>query len=305
MTAAEGRPAGVRSVGVVGLGKMGRPIAGHLLDRGHRVVGVDLDPRAGADLDAAGMQRAAGPDDLAGVDVVLVLVEGRSAAGVLLVDGGYRPALKNCLTLVCSTVEPDLMRTLHAAAESAGARLLDAPLCRGDHGARQGNLLALVGGSAAALGECEDLLRVFCSDVVLVGGPGAGQAAKLVNNLLLWSNIASVAEALQLGEALGVRRASMVEALLPSSARSWVLDTWDRPRDLPWAHEDMRMVLEASTGAGLSLPLSGLVHEVIKGIRSRGLLREGGFQTDGWLLPAIEDSGEIGHGPSDGDGDGA
>ena len=283
------RLAEMRTVGVVGLGKMGRPIAGHLLEMGHRVVGVDLDPQAGADLEAAGMQRGAGPDDLAGTDVCLVLVEGRAVATIVLDGGAYRPALKDCLTLVCSTVEPDLMRTLHAAADVAGARLLDAPLCRGDHGARQGDLLALVGGSGAALRECEGVLQAFCSDVVHVGGPGAGQVAKLVNNLLLWSNIASVVEALQLGEALGVRRAAMVEALLPSSARSWVLETWQRPRDLPWAHEDMRMVLEASTEAGLSLPLTGLVHELIKGTRARGVLRDGGFQTDGWLMPAYED----------------
>jgi 3-hydroxyisobutyrate dehydrogenase-like beta-hydroxyacid dehydrogenase len=281
--------ASVRTVGVVGLGKMGAPIAAHLLRHGHSVVGVDLDPAAGADLVAAGMQRADGADDLAGVEICLVLVEGRSAERVLLADGGYRPALVDCLTLVCSTVEPEPMRALHAAADGAGARLLDAPLCRGDHGARQGDLLALVGGSRELLAECEDVLRAFCSEVVHVGGPGAGQVAKLVNNLLLWANITSIVEALQLGEALGVRRAPLVQALLPSSARSWVLETWQRPRALPWAHEDMRMVLEASTEAGLSLPLSGLVHELIKGIRSREVLRDGGFQADGWQLPAHED----------------
>jgi len=89
-----------------------------------------------------------------------------------------------------------------------------------------------------------------------------------------------------------VRRAALVEALLPSSARSWVLETWQRPRDLPWAHEDMRMILEASTDVGLSLPLSGLVHELITGIRSREVLREGGFQTEGWRMPAREEPAE-------------
>ncbi len=278
-----------RTVGVVGLGRMGAPIAGHLLRAGHRVVGVDLDPGAGAELEPAGLRRAAGPDDLAGVDVCLVLVEGRGVADVLLLDGAYRPALTGCATLVCSTVEPESMRALHEAAGAAGARLLDAPLCRGDHGARRGDLLALVGGPADVLADCSEVLGAFCSEVVRVGGPGAGQVAKLVNNLLLWTTIAGVTEALQLGEALGVRRGPLVEALLPSSARSWVLETWERPRDLPWAHEDMRMVLEASTAAELSLPLSGVVHELIKGIRSRGVLREGGLQAEGWLMPAHED----------------
>lgn len=278
-----------RTVGVVGLGKMGRPIAGHLLEAGHRVIGVDLDPTAGADLEPAGLRRGATPDDLEGADVCIILVEGRSAADVLLSDGEYRPVFTGCTTLVCSTVDPELMGSLYAAADAADGRLLDAPLCRGDHGARRGDLLALVGGSAALLEDCAGVLRAFCSDVVRVGGPGAGQVAKLVNNYLLWANIASITEGLQLGEALGVRRAALVDALLPSSARSWVLETWERPRDLPWAHEDMRMVLEASTDAGLSLPIAGLVHEVIKGVRTRGVLRDGGLQTSGWRMPAREE----------------
>ena len=91
-------------------------------------------------------------------------------------------------------------------AAADGGRLLDAPLCRGDHAARQGTLLALVGGDAGVLERTADVLRVFCSDVVHIGGPGAGQTAKLVNNMLLWSTIASVVEGLRLAERLGVQR---------------------------------------------------------------------------------------------------
>jgi 3-hydroxyisobutyrate dehydrogenase-like beta-hydroxyacid dehydrogenase len=178
------------------------------------------------------------------------------------------------------------MRRLHAIAAADGGRLLDTPLCRGDHAARQGTLLALVGGDAAVLARTDDVLRAFCSDVVHIGGPGAGQTAKLVNNMLLWSNIASVVEGLRLAERLGVQRGPLVEGLLLSSASSWVLETWGRPREIPWADEDMRLVLAAAERAGLSTPISRVVQEAIAEVRSSGALADGGFGAHGWAQPA-------------------
>jgi 3-hydroxyisobutyrate dehydrogenase-like beta-hydroxyacid dehydrogenase len=139
------------------------------------------------------------------------------------------------------------------------------------------------------LARCADVLRAFCSDVVHVGGPGAGQTAKLVNNMLLWSNIVSVAEGLRLAEELGVRRGPLVEGLLHSSAGSWVLETWGRPRELPWADEDMRMVLDAADRIGLDAPVSSVVQRVIGAVRASGMLADGGFGTAGWSLPARAD----------------
>ena len=151
-----------------------------------------------------------------------------------------------------------------------------------------------MGGDAEVLARTTDVLRAFCSDVVHVGGPGAGQTAKLVNNMLLWSNIASVVEGLRLAERLGVQRGPLVEGLLLSSASSWVLETWARPREIPWAEEDMRMVLESAERVGLDTPLSRVVQEAIAAVRTSGAVAEGGFGSSGWEQPAYPD----------GDGDG-
>jgi 3-hydroxyisobutyrate dehydrogenase-like beta-hydroxyacid dehydrogenase len=261
---------------------MGGPIAGHLVAAGHEVLGLDPDPAAGP----ASVRRVAEADGLADCEAVVVTAGGSAVRGIVLDDAGLRPAWRHRDVLVCSTVDPAEMRRLHEAAARDGGRLLDAPLCRGDHGAREGTLLALVGGDAATLARTQDVLRAFCSDVVHVGGPGAGQAAKLVNNLLLWSTIASVVEGLRLAEELGVQRGPLVDGLLKSSAASWVLETWARPRELPWADEDMRMILDAAERAGVETPVSRVVQGAIAGVRDSGVLTEGGFGAPGWARPA-------------------
>ncbi len=225
-------------------------------------------------------------DALGECDVVLVTAGGRAVGDILVVDGRLRPVWRDRDVLVCSTVDPEEMRRLHDIAADDGGRLLDTPLCRGDHAARQGTLLALVGGDAAVLERTADVLRVFCSDVVHIGGPGAGQTAKLVNNMLLWSTIASVVEGLRLAERLGVQRGPLVEGLLLSSANSWVLETWARPREIPWADEDMRLVLAAAERAGLPAPMSRVVQEAIAEVRSSGAVADGGFGATGWAQPA-------------------
>jgi 3-hydroxyisobutyrate dehydrogenase-like beta-hydroxyacid dehydrogenase len=282
------------AVGVVGLGRMGSPMAGHLVAAGSEVLGYDPYPAAAV---PEGVARAAAMDDMAACDVVLVTAGGRVVGDILVGDDGrLRPVWRDRDVLVCSTVDPEEMRRLHEVAGRDGGRLLDTPLCRGDHGARQGTLLALVGGDPEVLARTRGVLGAFCSDVVHVGGPGAGQTAKLVNNMLLWANIASVVEGLRLAERLGVQRGPLVEGLLLSSADSWVLETWDRKREIPWADEDMRMVLEAAARVDLPAPVSAMVQEAIAEVRSSGVLTEGGFGTTGWEQPAYPAGSEAGTG---------
>jgi 3-hydroxyisobutyrate dehydrogenase-like beta-hydroxyacid dehydrogenase len=273
-----------RTTGVIGLGRMGGPMAGHLAAAGHEVLASDPAPGAEA---PEGVQRVPDAAELGRCDVVLVTAGGRAVADILVGDDGrLRREWRGPDVLVCSTVDPEEMRRLHEVAARDGGRLLDTPLCRGDHAARQGTLLALVGGDADVLARTDGVLRAFCSDVVHVGGPGAGQTAKLVNNMLLWSNIASVVEGLRLAERLGVQRGPLVEGLLLSSANSWVLETWARPREIPWADEDMRMVLESAQRVGLDAPVSRVVQEAIAEVRRSGAVAEGGFGAAGWTEPA-------------------
>jgi 3-hydroxyisobutyrate dehydrogenase-like beta-hydroxyacid dehydrogenase len=105
-----------------------------------------------------------------------------------------------------------------------------------------------------------------------------------------------VVEGLRLAERLGVRRGPLVEGLLRSSANSWVLQTWDREREIPWADEDMRMVLAAAGRVDLPAPMSRVVQEAIAEVRSSGVLAEGGFGAVGWEQPAYPAGEEAGTG---------
>lgn len=279
MSAANG--VGPRSVGVVGLGKMGRPIARHIATKGFDVVGFDLDAQAVAAARADGVGIAADLDELlAAVDVLLVAVDTEPAVrGIVnaaaaawgrdeLAPGQTRD---DKIAIILATITVTAMRELDTVAEAAGFSLLDGPLCKGEQAAEDGDLLILIGGAASTYETCKPVIECFTGDIYHLGGIGTGQAAKLVNNLVLWASISATSEGFWLASELGADLHVMREALLKSSGRTWALETWYRPRDMPWATKDMGMVLEEANRAGLSLPMAGVIHEVIKTVKQRGL----------------------------------
>lgn len=264
------------SVGVVGLGKMGRPIARHIRAAGHTIVGYDLDDSARAAAAADGVHVAADLDDLLLQSPVLLIAVDTEPAVRDVVDAAAAiwrrvPDQAHRVAVVLATITVTAMRELAAIGSAEGFELLDAPLCKGEQAAEDGTLLTLAGGKESVYERCRPLLDSFSSEVYFLGGVGTGQAAKLVNNLVLWATISATSEGFWLAEELGADLPVMREALLKSSARTWALETWNRPRTMPWAAKDMGMVLEEANRAGLSLPMSGVVHEVIKTVRRRGL----------------------------------
>jgi 3-hydroxyisobutyrate dehydrogenase-like beta-hydroxyacid dehydrogenase len=260
------------SVGLVGLGAMGLPIARHVVRGGFRVLGYDLDADAVAAAAAAG---ASPCEDLESLlreaDVVLVLVDGEPAV-VSIVEAACRCGAQSPagqILVIGATIRPTLQRRLADTAAEAGLTLLDGPLCKGSIAAEEGTLLLMGGGDKDAYERCLPVFECFTSDRYLLGPVGAGQVGKLVNNLILWASICSTTEGLRLSEELGVDLDVLIEALLKSSGRTWALETWRRPREMPWAEKDMRMVLEEANESGLSLPLSGVLHEVVKDVKAR------------------------------------
>lgn len=270
---------GERTVGVVGLGKMGRPIARHIAAKGFTVTGFDLDPAATEAVRPDGVGIAA---DLADVldrsDIVLVAVDTERAVRSVVEAAarGWRSDAApgadgdQKIVVVLATITVTAMRELGQIGADAGFALLDGPLCKGEQAAEDGDLLTLVGGEQATYDACKPVLECFSGDIYHLGGLGTGQAAKLVNNLILWSSMSATSEGFWLAEHLGADLHVMREALLKSSGKTWALETWYRPRDMPWAAKDMGMILEEATRAGMSLPLSGVVHEVIKTVKQRG-----------------------------------
>jgi 3-hydroxyisobutyrate dehydrogenase/2-hydroxy-3-oxopropionate reductase len=144
--------------------------------------------------------------------------------------------------------------------------VLDAPICRGRFAADEGTLLALVGGKADVVERGRAVYGCFCSDYAHLGDVGHGQVGKTMNNLLLWINAVGLIEAGRLAESTGIDLAKLRAALLMSSGASDALKEWDMI-SFTWALKDMQIVADLTDKAGLSLPVTGAIKELVKDAR--------------------------------------
>lgn len=253
-------------IGIVGVGRMGLAIAGHLMRHGYRVVAQDVDAKACAAARSAGATIAATPADV-GRDASFVIVAvgyDDEATAVLLGEGGLLETMGHgSAVAVSSTCTPEHVRMLAERAAAKNVALLDAPICRGQRAADDGTMLCLCGGAAAVFERARPILRTFCADVHLLGDVGAGQFGKAMNNYLLWVNGVALIEAGRLAEANGMDLVKLREALLISSGGSDALKHWDNVSFI-WALKDMQIVLKIADKAGLSLPVAGTIKELVK-----------------------------------------
>lgn len=268
--AAAKRP--LKSVGIIGLGKMGLPIARHLAHKGFDVTGFDVNPAAAAKAREVGTKIVRSPAQVAAAsDLVIVIVGFDSEVNEALfgpkgIMEGARPGL---IVAIGSTISPSTMRDLpeRTACSRKRVTFIDAPLCRGEPAAEAGDLLLLGGGDKAAFERCRPAFETFASAIHYLGGLGAGQVGKMVNNLILWACISANDEGLKLAGALGIEQEPLRQALLESSARNWALEMHLVDLPMPWAEKDMSLVLHEADDARVSLPLCGVIKEVIKGIK--------------------------------------
>ena len=165
-----------------------------------------------------------------------------------------------------STAKPDTVKALDQRARAQGVDVLDAPICRGRFAADAGTLLALVGGRPEVVERGRAIYRAFCSDYAHLGEVGHGQVGKTMNNLLLWINAVGLMEAGRLAETTGIDLVRLREALLMSSGASDALKEWDMI-SFTWALKDMQIVGDLTDKAGLSLPITGAIKELVKDAR--------------------------------------
>ena len=262
----------IETVGILGLGKMGAPMAKHLAAKGFKVVGYDPNAAARANGAACGARIAGSPREVAQASDLVIIVVGfdSEVEGVLFdQDGILAGAKPGLIVALGSTVAPQYCKALAARLEQRKATLLDIPLTRGEQAAVRGKLLILGAGDKAAFEACRPAFSSFASDIFHLGPAGAGQVGKMVNNLILWACIAANDEGLRLGHALGVDPEQLRAALHHSSAQNWAMDLRAEDSGMPWAEKDMGIVLHEADLARLSLPLCGSVKEVIKGVKIR------------------------------------
>ncbi len=278
----------IRTVGVVGLGKMGGPLAKHVLAKGYAVVGYDVDTAAVASAKAAGVEIASDCADLASrVDLAIVGVGFDSEVETVvfgddgLLAGAARKDGDGLIVAIASTAAPQTVKDMAARAKvdakDSSVTFLDIPMCRGEQAAVDGRLLVMGGGDRETFDACRPVFEAFSDSIHWLGPLGAGEVGKMVNNLILWSCISANLEAMKLAGALGVEGEPLRRALLDSSAANWALETQIHKAPMPWAEKDMTIVLKEADAARLSLPLCGSVREVIKGIKielGQGMPRE-------------------------------
>src|SRR5262245_60473390 len=253
----------IRNVGIVGLGKMGLPIAKHLLAKGFQVAGCDPAVRG------AGIEMLPSPRELAKVSELVIVVVGFDREVEEVVSSILEAPRKGLIVALASTVAPRYATQLARRLADSGITLLDIPLARGEAAAVAGKLLIYGAGEKAAFEACRPAFSAFASDIFHLGAAGAGQVGKMVNNLILWACISANDEGLRLGEALGVDPQKLKEALSHGSAQNWAMDTMAERSGMPWAEKDMGIVLHEADLARISLPLAGTVKEAIKGLKIR------------------------------------
>lgn len=262
----------IETVGILGLGKMGAPMAKHLAAKGFKVIGYDPVAAACANGARCGARIAGSPREVAQASDLVIIVVGfdREVEGVVFdSDGILAGAKPGLIVALGSTVAPQYCKGLAARLEQRKVILLDIPLTRGEQAAVRGKLLILGAGDNSAFEACRPAFSSFASDIFHLGPAGAGQVGKMVNNLILWACIAANDEGLRLGQALGVDPEPLRAALHHSSAQNWAMDLRAEDSGMPWAEKDMGIVLHEADLARLSLPLCGSVKEVIKGVKIR------------------------------------
>jgi 3-hydroxyisobutyrate dehydrogenase len=218
------------TIGFIGLGNMGGPMAGNLVKAGHTVTGYDLNAAALEALVQAGGKSAASAVDAArGASVVITMLPaGEHVRHVYLHQGGLIDvaAGEKPLLIDCSTIDVESARTVTATAETAGLAMLDAPVSGGTAGAQNGTLTFMVGGTGEAFARGKSVLEAMGKNIFHAGGPGAGQAVKICNNMMLAINMVGVSEGFLLARKLGLDWDKLHQICATATANSWALSNY-------------------------------------------------------------------------------
>jgi len=217
------------NIAFIGVGNMGGPMARNLLKSGDGVTAFDLSAAALKPVtDAGGKSASTALDAAKSADVVITMLPaGTHVRGVYLEkESILTAAKKDALLIDCSTIDIDSARAVHESAEKAGFDFLDAPVSGGTGGAEAGTLAFMCGGSDKAFARAEPILQKMGKRIVHAGGAGAGQAAKICNNMLLAISMIGTCEAFVLGEKLGLDHKKLFDIMSAASGQCWSLTTY-------------------------------------------------------------------------------
>lgn len=266
-------------VAFIGLGNMGLPIAKNLVNAGVHVTGYDIDDSRVEELARAGGHAAASiPAGVETADVVFTMVRTPEQVQAIAVDA-FPAAQPNTYVVDMSTVGPDAITQLAELAGENGLSLIDAPVSGGVVGAEAGTLAVMAGGDPDAFAAVEPLLEILGGNVVRVGELGAGQTAKLCNQLLVGSQLAAIAEAFRLADAADLDLETLYDVLTSGVATSGILEVkgerildadYEPGADIDIQHKDTQMVMELGKRLDEPLYSTAIVNQAFIHARKKG-----------------------------------
>ncbi|WP_115719079.1 3-hydroxyisobutyrate dehydrogenase [Gallaecimonas mangrovi] len=274
-------------VAFIGLGNMGAPMARNLLKAGHEVVAIDLNASAVAEVVSAGAQ-AGTLDTASQCPVVITMLQtGQQVASIYLGETGLLSRLeKGTLVIDSSTIDAATACRVHQEAETLSLDFVDAPVSGGTAGAAAGTLTFIVGGSEHAFSRAQGVLGAMGGNVFHAGGSGAGQVAKICNNMLLSVLMAGTCEALTLGMAHGLNAAVLSDIMKVSSGGNWVLEKYNPVPGVmdntPASNgyqggftsqlmiKDLELAMAAAGAVSASVPMGGLARALYQMHNKKG-----------------------------------
>jgi 2-hydroxy-3-oxopropionate reductase len=271
-----------QTVGFIGLGIMGRPMAKNLLKAGYSLVVHSRSQGPVDELVGAGAKRAASPRETAAqVDVVITMLPNSPDVEVVALgkDGIVEGARKGLLFLDMSTISPLVSQKIGAALGAKGVRMLDAPVSGGEKGAIDGALSIMVGGEAADFEAALPVFQAMGKTITHLGPLGAGGFTKLANQVIVAVNLTALGEALTLAKKAGLDRALTLKALggglagsrcLEQKTPNYVSGSYQPGFKVDLHFKDLGLIMESSRALGVPLPCTALVQELFNALRVKG-----------------------------------
>ena len=274
------------TVGFVGLGIMGLPMAKNLLDAGYEVVGMNRSPEPVEELESHG--GASAPTAKAAAErsdvVITCLPDSEVVAEVMRADDGIIAGCSEGMTVIdMSTISPTVTESLAEDLAAKEVDMLDAPISGGEVGAIEGTLSIMVGGEADVLEAHHDVFEAMGETIVHCGPNGAGQTTKACNQIVVAAQMVGVSEALVFAHRAGADLEAVVEAISGGAAGCWTLDN-RAPRMIEgvfepgffaeYQYKDLRIATDAGEAFGSPMPQTELAHELYKSMVQNGMGRD-------------------------------
>jgi 2-hydroxy-3-oxopropionate reductase len=285
------------TIGFIGLGIMGKPMARNLMKAGYKLVVYNRSRASMDELAAEGAATAGSPKAVAEQSdvVITMLPDSPQVQEVMTGENGVLAGAKaGTLVIDMSTISPVVTQEVAKVAQEHGVRMLDAPVSGGDVGAQQGTLSIMVGGSAEDFEQAKPIFEVLGKTIVHVGDIGAGQVVKACNQIVVALTIEAVSEALVLGSKAGVDPAVIIKVLSGGLAANRVMEVrgpnflkhdFQPGFKIALHHKDLGIALSSGREYGVVLPVTALVDQMLEALKLRGQ----GDQDHSAILTLIED----------------